>query len=331
MITHTTQLSRQQLEALDALSASCKHVDGNEVMLYRHLLSEDRGRPANIFYHASHQLLGFLAAFFFQEKTCEIALMVHPAHRRKGIATQLIKSLVPLLVIEDIQTLVFSTPPEINNPWLPSWGLNYEHSEYQMQRRSLKSIPLTKKTYSNLSSPRRRGSIHEDDPNSIFTMDPRLRGEDKKVLQLQNKTLRLATTADLPSLCALDEACFANPTADASARFHALLNDPNYRIFVILKDEVIIGKAHLRWQLTDARLTDLGIIPTEQGHGYGSLLLAHCVNETLAANRSILRLDVESMNQRALNLYLRLDFNLHNATDYWKTSEFGLTDFLRHL
>jgi ribosomal protein S18 acetylase RimI-like enzyme len=291
MITHTTQLSRQQLETLDALSASCKQVDGNEVMLYRHLLREDRGRPANIFYHASHQLLGFLAAFFFQEKTCEIALMVHPAHRRKGIATQLIKSLVPLLVIEDIQTLIFSTPPEVNNPWLPTWGLHYEHSEYQMQRKSPGSIPIAQRT----------------------------------------NPLRLATTADIPSLCALDEACFANPKAEASARFHTLFSDPNYRIFVILKDEVIIGKAHLHWQLTDARLTDLAIIPTEQGHGYGSLLLAHCVNETLATKRSILRLDVESTNQRALNLYLRLDFKLHNATDYWKTSEFGLTDFLRHL
>lgn len=292
MIIQTHILDNQQLFAFDLLNAECKRVDGNVVASYRHLLGADRGRPSSILYYRDNQLIGFLAAFFFRDKACEIALMVAPSHRRKGVAKQMLDRILPLIRIEEVDTLVFSSPQGLNDPWLIACGLDYQSCEYQMQR--------------NINEP---------------------------IVLEQTSEVRVATLRDIPYLCAIDEVCFPDLLIhDMPAQFNKRLNDPTQWIFVVTSNAgTPIGKAHFTSLSNSARLTDIGVLPNAQGRGFGSALLAHCVNFAYDASIPTIFLDVESANQHACNLYVRLGFSINNAHDYWRITEFGLTDFLHHL
>lgn len=288
MIIQTHQLDTKQLTDLDALCALCKQHDGNVVSIYRHLIEKYRTRPASILCY-KQTMIGFLAAFFFQEKQCELALMVAPAFRHKKIASALIQAIRPLLEQETIDTLVFSTPQGVNDAWFLSKNLQYQHSEYHMQRVS--NVPITH--------------------------------------TLLNLSIRLATVHDIHYLCQIDAVCFKNQSIDMPNRFYEGLHDSNQSIFVIEHNHSLIGKAHINWQENGARLTDIAVIPAYQGQKFGENLLTYCINYVLSMNKCIIHLDVETHNKYALGLYTRLGFHISNATDYWQMQAFDLTAFLQ--
>ncbi len=291
MLIQTAQLDHAQQLELEALCAECKRGDGNVVAVYPHLLGKNRGRPANVLYYDKDQLVGFLGAFFFQTNACEIGLMVAPAYRRKGIASHLLHAIRPLLQSESVNTLRFSIPQGLYTDDLSARGFHYQGSEYQM---------------------------HRDSTNPAVATGPL-------------SIVRLATMADLPTLLAIDQACFPGEKIGMPARIITQLNDPGICLFLIHQNGVPVGKAHLNWQDKGARLSDIGILPHAQGKGIGGVLLAYCINYALLEKKYDLWLDVESKNQHALGLYTRLGFEIDNAHDYWSIYEFGLTAFLRPL
>ncbi len=168
--------------------------------------------------------------------------MVHPSFRRKGIAKALIEAIIPLIQFQNYFTLIFSSPTHINNAWLLAHGYSYLHSEYYMEREEL---------------------------NPIFDY--------KKPL-----VFRLATLKDIPVLCALDEVCFPQRHGALDSRFNYLLNNREYSIFLAYHHGNPIGKAHVRWQQQGATLSDIAILPHEQGNGFGTALIAYCVNLALS-------------------------------------------------
>ncbi len=305
MLIQTAELDNQQLAELDGLSATCKTIDGNVTAIYRHLLGKNRGRPSNRLYYAARrpehvrddvaQLAGFLGAFFFYEKSCEVSLMIAPAYRRQGIATRMLKAIWPLLESEGINTLVFSSPHGLNDDWFAALGLSYFGSEFEMQ------------------------------------LADKLQLMDKLQPEIPNITIRAATLADIPALCTIDAACFLAHGIDMPSRLYLLLNDPAHAIFIINQDAIPIGKAHINWQPKGARLSDIAIIPSLQGLGLGSILIAHCIHHIMTTNGSDIVLDVETSNKQALGFYTRLGFTINNAVDYWRIPTIGLTNFLSPL
>lgn len=291
MLIQTSELDKHQLAALDLLCVTCKKTDGNQVAIYRHLLGKNRGRPSNILFYDQQTLVGVLGAFFFYQHTCEIALLVAPEFRRQGIAARMLDAIAPLLETEGVKKLVFSSPHGLNDPWLLGAGLCYEGSEFQMQRHLSEPLPT-------LSS---------------------------------STLIRLANLHDISDLCAIDSACFPTQNIDMPHRFHMLLNSADNCLFIIKQNLVTVGKAHLCWQATGARLSDIAILPEAQGHGLGTALLTHCINHALAVNQPDITLDVETTNKQALGLYTRLGFTVNNAHDYWTHDKIGLTAFLHHL
>ncbi len=274
------QLNNEQLTDLDALCAACKQTDGNAIPLYQHLLCQQRTKASNILVYQQQQLVGFLSVYFFYEEACEIALLIHPDHRRQGIALQMLKEVLPLIRAEHITTLIFSASHYRENASLLATNFRYKFSEYAMKRDD--NLPL--------------------------------------VVENSELVVHLAQDEDLSDLCTIDRSCFPKQVATTSARFHALINDANYSIFVASHQHRLIGKAHIAWQENGARIVDVAILPSMQRQGYGRALLAHCINYAVAKHKYNLNLDVETSNQSALNLYLDLGFSVHNACDYWTIS-----------
>src|SRR5262245_53060434 len=122
MLTTTHHLTPRQLNKLKQLLVQCKRVDKSIPNMYLHLLAQPRAYPASIFFFLKQQLLGFLSAYFFYEDACEVAVVVDPRARRKGIAKKLIHAVLPLIKSQGIHKLIFSCPGEANVDWLAHRG-----------------------------------------------------------------------------------------------------------------------------------------------------------------------------------------------------------------
>lgn len=277
MITNTNQLTETQLQELHELQVACRKADGSTPNLYTHILNQARMFPASLLYYEQGQLKGFLSVYFFYDDAVEISILVHPQARRRGIATELVRSILPLIQSQNYHKLIFSNPGHINSSWLKTKGFAYLHSENYMERDDLK--PLL---------------------------------EFNQTLQY-----RSATYEDLYFLGALDEMCFPSKSGESMNRIHTLIEDRNYEIIIALQDATPIGKAHLRWLPQGATFSDIAILPDKQGKGLGTALIAYCINYALSEGKPHLNLDVETQNQRALSLYTRLGFLSQNTCDYW--------------
>lgn len=286
MLIRTHVLDEIQLNSLDKLCQACRQVDGNIVAIYRHLLTKPRPIACNILYYDNERLIGFLRTFFFQDETCEIAVMVEPDYRRQGIARQMFQAVEPYIHPDEIKTLIFSVPHNVPTDWLIAYGLEYQDSECRMQ-------------YQHPTPP---------------LLPP-----------LPNK-IRLATTDDIPVLCEIDTACFPKPNPDLPSHFQGLISDAECDIYVIKQDGVPVGKTHLFWYTDCVRLTDIAVIPRARGRGFASALISYCIKQALAAQITNISLDVETNNKNALHLYTHLGFEILNAHDYWSITASSRTE-----
>lgn len=277
MLSITNQLNEKQFRDLEQLKVISKKADGSIPNLYMHLLTQPRSLPTIVLYYEQEQLLGFLSVYFFYDDAVEVALLVHPEARQKGISKQLLQNILPLIEEHSYYKLIFSCPARLNDRWLPTHGFTYKHSEYYMERYDLNPL-----------------------------LDPR------KLLNF-----RKATFDDIPQLCLLDEACFHKTHAELEPRFQHILSEHNYQIILAFEKHELVGKAHIRWQKHGATLSDIAVFPARQGHGLGTALITHCINYALSEGKPELNLDVETHNKKALELYTRLGFLTQNACDYW--------------
>tara|TARA_Y100000588_G_C14212022_1_gene907089 strand:+ start:11 stop:910 length:900 start_codon:yes stop_codon:yes gene_type:complete len=137
--------------------------------------------------------------------------------------------------------------------------------------------------------------------------------------------IKKASMNDLSQLNMIDKACFEAHDADIRRLTH-LLEDRHYRIFVGLYNETIIAKAHLRGFDDVAKLSDIAVLPDYQKKGYGSEMIAHCVNYALDTHNLSSALDVETKNKTAIKLYTKMDFEITNHIDFFKVSLQHLKD-----
>lgn len=282
MINNSFRLNHQELKDLDVLMSVCKQADGGTPNLYTHILRQQRSVPASLLYYERQRLVGFLSIYFFYEHAVEVGLLVHPESRRKGVAKKLLSDILPLVTFQNCAELIFSSPTRLNDDWLKAKGLQYVHSEYYMER---------------------------DDLNPLLDITKPLHYE-------------AATPKDIPILCALDEACFPTKQTNLVDRFQHLMSDREYEIILAYQNNHPVGKAHLRWGEHGVTLSDIAILPAQQGKGLGTSLITHAINYALSEGKPHVNLDVETHNKIALNLYTRLGFEVKNACDYWsvKTS-----------
>lgn len=277
MIYDTHQLNEQQLNELKQLIQNCKKKDESTPCLYPYILIQQRAFPASLLYYQQEQLVAFLSVYFFYDDAVEIGLLVDPAYRQKGFAKGLLSTIIPLIEFQNYSKLIFSVPSKANNQHFLQKGYLYSHSEYRMQRSELQPILEYK----------------------------------------QHLNFRLAIVDDISALCTLDELCFPKQQGDLIDRFMYLLNYREYKIILAFHENTLIGKAHIRWEENGATFSDIAVAPEYQGKGYGSSLISYCINHALEEGKPLLHLDVETHNNRALNLYTRLGFSVENACDFW--------------
>jgi ribosomal protein S18 acetylase RimI-like enzyme len=289
MLTRTHQLSQASHDSLKALLETCQRVDASQIPVYPHLLKTYRpGPPSLLFHNDKQELIGFLALFHFYPNAAEVACLVHPTHRKQGIAHTLWH-----IMCNEIQTLhlplndsIVSSPSDTHKPWLEKQGFCFQYTEYSMRR----ALPY---------------------PDSIPS---------------STLIIRQACHDDIPALCLLDAMCFNRNRPNPTARFKSLFLTPNTQVFVAFDNQNLIGQVHLIFEDNNVRLTDLAIHPTYQHQGFGRILFLYALDIAYKQHYQELILTVEKQNQSARCLYQNTGFKIYNAVDYYKRA-FSLDRF----
>ena len=285
MIRATNQLTEKERKAAKALIASCQAYDRTYREPYlSNMLNFDPNMPAFFLYYQKGELLGLLTVYADNEDV-ELSILVHPNHRRQGIARALFKSFEEETLSYPIQSVTFQTERiflDCHSNLASHWGL-IEDEE-------------TETWLGSDSSP--------------YALDSR---SDVKVL--------LADPSYLEEIAQLHHQAFseAEESFEESCRYISeALKDTNSLLYILLKEGQVIGVCTVDLSGNSNYLYGLAVAEAYRGKGYGSYLAKSVVNQLIERNDKPFQIEVEDDNVGAKRLYEKIGFVKQTQVVYLK-------------
>lgn len=275
MIQSTNTLNDHQLLEAKALIAICQKYDGTFRDPYlSNMLNFDPDMPAFFLYYEKGELVGLLTVYA-DDQDVEVAILVHPNHRRQGIAQALYRSFEKETASYPIESVTFQTERVFleNHPdFASNWGLVEDEETETWLGKDRRPYPLA--TVSNLD---------------VLLAD---RSYQDQISQLKFQ--------------AFSEEHESKEVVD---RYVAkALKDPESRLYILLKNGQVIGTCTVDLSSNTNYLYGLAIAELERGKGYGSYLAKSLVNQLIEQNDKAFQIAVEDSNVGAKRLYEKIGF-----------------------
>ena len=288
MIQSTNTLNDHQLLEAKALIAICQKYDGTFRDPYlSNMLNFDPDMPAFFLYYEKGELVGLLTVYA-DDPDVEVAILVHPNHRRQGIARALYRSFEKETASYPIESVTFQTERIFleNHPdFASNWGL-VEDDE----------------TETWLGKDRRPYPLVNDSNLEVLLAD---RSYQDQISQLKFQ--------------AFSEEHESREVVD---RYVAkALKDPESRLYILLKDGQVIGTCTVDLSSNTNYFYGLAIAELERGNGYGSYLAKSLVNQLIEQNDKEFQIAVEDSNVGAKHLYEKLGFVKQTQVVYLNPKE----------
>ena len=288
MIQATNTLTDHQLLEAKALIAICQKYDGTFRDPYlSNMLNFDPDMPAFFLYYEKGELVGLLTVYA-DDPDVEVAILVHPNHRRQGIARALYRSFEKETASYPIESVTFQTERIFleNHPdFASNWGLV------------------------------------EDDETETWL------GRDRTPYELDPRSdveVRLAEPSYLETIARLHHQTFSDEmeSQEVSQRYISeALKDPYSLLYILLKDGQVIGVCTVDVSGTSNYLYGLAIAEADRGKGYGSYLAKSLVNKLIDQNDKAFQIAVEDSNVGAKRLYEKIGFVKQTQVVYLKPKE----------
>ena len=275
MIQATNTLNDHQLLEAKALIAICQKYDGTFRDPYlSNMLNFDPDMPAFFLYYEKGELVGLLTVYA-DDQDVEVAILVHPNHRRQGIARALYGSFETETASYPIESMTFQTERvflERHPEFASNWGLVEDEETETWLGKDRRPYPLA--TVSNLD---------------VLLAD---RSYQDQISQLKFQ--------------AFSEEHESREVVD---RYVAkALKDPESRLYILLKNGQVIGTCTVDLSSNTNYLYGLAIAELERGKGYGSYLAKSLVNQLIEQNDKAFQIAVEDSNVGAKRLYEKIGF-----------------------
>ncbi|MDU6560471.1 MAG: GNAT family N-acetyltransferase [Streptococcus vestibularis] len=285
MIRFTNELTEKERKVAKVLIASCQAYDQTYREPYlSNVLNFDPNMPAFFLYYQEGELRGILTVYA-DDVDVELSILVHPNHRRQGIARALIKSFKEETASYPIQSVTFQTERVFldRHPDLAShWGLiENEETETWLGR-----------------------------DKTPYVLESR---SDVKVL--------LAEHSYLEEITQLHHQAFsdAEETLEVPHRYIAeALKDSSSLLYILLKEGQVIGVCTVDLSGNSNYLYGLAVVEAYRGKGYGSYLAKSVVNQLIAQNDKSFQIAVEDDNIGAKRLYEKIGFVKQTQVVYLK-------------
>lgn len=275
MIQATHTLNDHQLGEAKALIAICQDDDGTFRDPYlSNMLNFDPDMPAFFLYYEKGELIGLLTVYA-DDPNVEVAILVHPNHRRQGIARALYRSFEKETASYPIESVTFQTERiflERHPEFASNWGLVEDEETETWLGKDRRPYPLA--TVSNLD---------------VLLAD---RSYQDQISQLKFQ--------------AFSEEHESREVVD---RYVAkALKDPESLLYILLKNGQVIGTCTVDLSSNTNYLYGLAIAEHERGKGYGSYLAKSLVNQLIEQNDKEFQIAVEDSNVGAKRLYEKIGF-----------------------
>lgn len=275
MIQSTNTLNDHQLLEAKALIAICQKYDGTFRDPYlSNMLNFDPDMPAFFLYYEKDELVGLLTVYA-DDPDVDVAILVHPNHRRQGIARALYRSFEKETASYPIESVTFQTERIFleNHPdFASNWGLV------------------------------------EDEETETWL------GKDRSpyaLAKLSNLEVLLADRSYQDQISQLKFQAFSekHESREVVDRYVAeALKDPESRLYILLKDGQVIGTCTVDLSSNTNYLYGLAITEFERGKGYGSYLAKSLINQLIEQNDKEFQIAVEDSNLGAKRLYEKIGF-----------------------
>lgn len=281
MLELSRGLTPYALRALAELEQRTLAVDGGRLKLEWGVLNSRAGHHVeDVLWWDGGRLVGFLGLYAFGPPTVELAGMVDPAGRRRGIATAMLDAALPVCRDRGYAKalLVIPRSSAAGASFALRRGAALEHSEHALV---LVGEPA-------------------DGPS-----DPRL-------------TLRPATLLDAPELSRLLKVAFGGPPADVAQRLtDGAAVDGSERTLLAEVAGSAVATVRLTRDGDTAGVYGLAVDPSRQGRGVGRDLLCRVCRQLIEDGARRVCLEVAVDNERALGLYTSLGFARATTEDYY--------------
>ena len=288
MIQATNTLNDHQLLEAKALIAICQKYDGTFRDPYlSNMLNFDPDMPAFFLYYEKGELVGLLTVYA-DDPDVEVAILVHPNHRRQGIACALYRSFETETASYPIESVTFQTERvflERHPEFASNWGLVEDEETETWLGKDRRPYPLA--TVSNLE---------------VVLAD---RSYQDQISQLKFE--------------AFSEEHESREVVD---RYVAkALKDPESCLYILLKNGQVIGTCTVDLSSNTNYLYGLAIAELERGKGYGSYLVKSLVNKLIEQNDKAFQIAVEDSNVGAKRLYEKIGFVKQTQVVYLNAKE----------
>ncbi len=306
-------LNEADVKAVKALETTCTAHDRAVLKLeldYKFSAAQAGGvDPAHqnefLCYDGKH-LVGYAGISSFGGAEPEVAGMVDPDYRRKGIFSALLNQVKSELSKRSVPSMLLLNDPlsRSGKAFVQTLDVDLEHAEYEMflklpweierPEAIKKGIQLRKATNQDADEVARQNDIY---------FNNEAQGREETVLQAGTGTDR-------------------KPAAEAVQERRLLPEEEEKRGMTIylatLGDGETIGKIHLEYRSEKGGIYGLGVLPTHRNKGYGRALLLSGVERLLQQGAKEIYLQVNAVNENALTLYKSCGFEVTSTMDYFR-------------
>ena len=288
MIQATNTLNDHQLLEVKALIATCQNYDGTFREPYlSNMLNFDPNMPAFFLYYEKGELVGLLTVYA-DDQDVEVAILVHPNHRRQGIARALYRSFQKETASYPIESVTFQTERvflERHPDFVNNWGLVEDEETETWLGKDRRPYPLA---------------------------------------NVSNLEVLLADSSYQDQISQLKFQAFSeeHESREVVDRYVAkALKDPESRLYILLKNGQVIGTCTVDLSSNTNYLYGLAIAELERGQGYGSYLAKSLVNKLIEQNDKEFQIAVEDSNVGAKRLYEKIGFVKQTQVVYLNAKE----------
>ena len=288
MIQARNKLSQEELSEAKKLINCCQAYDGTYRDPYlSNMLNFNPDMPAFFLYYEKGELVGLLTVYA-DDQDVEVAILVHPNHRRQGIARALYRSFEKETTSYPIESVTFQTERvflERHPDFVNNWGLVEDEETETWLGKDRRPYPLA--TVSNLD---------------VLLAD--------RSYQDQISQLRFQAFSE------------EHESKEVVDRYVAkALKDPESRLYILLKNGQVIGTCTVDLSSNTNYLYGLAIAELERGQGYGSYIAKSLVNKLIEQNDKEFQIAVEDSNVGAKRLYEKIGFVKQTQVVYLNTKE----------
>lgn len=273
--------SKEQIDAIILLEQQCKQLDSIYLKADLDHISKKDGDHALLCYRDG-ELVGLLSWYPSDGVTGNINAIVHPHFRRQGVFRRLLKRAILDMQPQGISQLSYRVPQGLS-PGIhtaESLGAVHDRAEYSMQL-----------------------------VNEVLT-----------VVEQPELTLSVAEAQDLDFMVTCSSQAFGD-TEEWTRNYFMQTNEPSRVTYIVWQELQPVGLVRVNAiNTTTAFIHNFCILPAYQGRKLGRITLAILVELLTKQRYTDIRLSVVTENERALNLYRRVGFEVNSEYHYFNST-----------